>query len=108
MANKSFHLRDYRPADIPRLLYVIKTAFAEQRGLVDPPSSAESKTIEIVEAELRTANALVVESGGEIIACVFYQPNGDDIYIVRLSVFQAYRRRGIGKLLMREAEKRAV
>ena len=101
-------IRDYVYTDIPRILYIIKTAFAEQRGIVTPPSSAESKTIEIVKHELRTANALVFESDGEIIACVFYQPKGESIYVDRLAVLPEFRRRGVGRSLMEEVEKRAV
>jgi ribosomal protein S18 acetylase RimI-like enzyme len=108
MPGNSFQLRDYRPPDIPQILDVIKTAFKEQRGQVNPPSSAESKTIEVIKAELQTANALVIESANKIIACVFYQPKGDSVYIDRLAVLPAFRRKGIGKVLMKEAEKRAI
>jgi predicted N-acetyltransferase YhbS len=93
----SFHLRNYQKEDIPQILRIIKTAFSEQRGKVNPPSSAERKTIEIVEKELRKAKALVVETDNEIIACVFYQPKGDAIYIYRLAVLPEFRKRGIGK-----------
>ncbi|MEZ5427538.1 MAG: GNAT family N-acetyltransferase [Pyrinomonadaceae bacterium] len=108
MPENSFYLRDHHPEDVPQILSVIKTAFAEQRGLIDPPSSAERKTVEIVEAELRSAKALVVESGGEIVACVFYQPKGDSVYIDRLAVMPRFRRGGIGKTLMEEVERRAT
>ena len=108
MPEISFRSRNYLPADIPQILDVIKTAFAEQRGKVEPPSSAESKTVEVVEAELRTAESLVIEHNSKIIACVFYQPKGDSVYIDRLAVLPAFRRHGIGKFLMESVEKRAV
>jgi protein-S-isoprenylcysteine O-methyltransferase Ste14 len=41
-------LRDYKETDIPIMLSVIKEAFAEYTGRLDPPSSAERKTIGIV------------------------------------------------------------
>jgi N-acetylglutamate synthase-like GNAT family acetyltransferase len=104
----SFQLRDYRKEDISRILYVIKTAFAEQRGKVEPPSSAERKTVEIIEAELQTANALVIESKNEVIACVFYQPKGDSIYVDRLAVLPEFRKQGIGEMLMFKVEKLAI
>ena len=86
----------------------IKTAFAEQRGKVNPPSSAEKKTIRIVETELQKANALVVETENEIIACVFYQPKGDSIYVDRLAVLPEFRKQGIGEMLMCEVEKLVI
>jgi len=101
-------LREYRVEDIPVILTIIKSAFAEQRGLVDPPSSAEHKTIDNVNEELKSSNALVVDAGGKLVACVFYQPKGDSIYFDRLSVLKDYRRRGIAKTLIDEVEKRAA
>lgn len=108
MTKISFQLREHRKEDIPRILYVIKTAFAEQRGKVNPPSSAERKTIGIVEQELQKAKALVVEIKNEIIACVFYQPKGNSIYVDRLAVLPEFRKQGIGKMLMCEVEKLAT
>ncbi len=107
MPDAKLTLRDYRDDDISLILSLIKTAFSEQIGLVDPPSSAESKTIEIVRNELETANALVVEIDGAIAGCVFYQPKDESIYFDRLAVLPEFRRRGIGKLLIDEVEQRA-
>lgn len=108
MPDAQFYIRDHTKSDIPEILRIIKTAFAEQKGLVSPPSSAESKTIEIVNHELKTANALVGEYEGKIVACVFYQPISDEIYIDRLAVLPEFRRRGFGKLLMEEIESRTA
>ena len=101
-------IRDYDPKDIERILTVIKRSFAEQKGLVDPPSSAERKTIEIVEDELKRANALVFESEGSVVGCVFYQSKNDSIYFDRLAVLPEFRRNGIGTSLINEVERRAV
>jgi len=100
-------LRDYRDTDIPAILLVIKEAFAEFKGQLDPPSSAERKTIAIVRAELQSANALVVEADGKIVGCVFFRPQGIGIYIDRLSVLPAYRNRGIASAMLKEIECRA-
>lgn len=100
-------LRDYREADIPIILSVIKEAFAEYTGQLDPPSSAEGKTVEMVEAELEGANALVAEADGKIVGCVFYRPQGEGLYIDRLSVLPAYRKRGIASSMLNEIEFRA-
>ena len=94
-------------ADIPIILSVIKEAFAEYKGQLDPPSSAERKTIEIVQAELESANALVVEVDGKIVGCVFFQPQSEGIYIDRLSVLPEYRNRGIASAMLKEIEYRA-
>ncbi len=108
MPAENIHLREYREEDISTILSLIKTAFSEQKGLVDPPSSAESKTIEVVRNELMTANALVVEIEGVLAACVFFQPKDESIYFDRLAVLPDYRRRGLARLLITEVERRAV
>jgi ribosomal protein S18 acetylase RimI-like enzyme len=108
MSKASFRLRDYGIEDIPKILRIIKTAFAEQQGKVDPPSSAESKTIEIVEDELKTANALVIEVDLNVIACVFYHVKTNEIYIDRLAVLPEFRKQGLGNILMEEIERRSI
>jgi ribosomal protein S18 acetylase RimI-like enzyme len=89
------------------MLSVIKEAFAEYKGKLDPPSSAERKTIEIVEAELEVANALMVEVDEKIVGCVFFRPQGEGIYIDRLAVLPEYRNRGIASAMLKEIECRA-
>ena len=100
-------LRDYQEADIPVILSVIKEAFAEYKGRLDPPSSAERKTIEIVKAELESANAVVVEVEGSIVGCVFYRPQGDSIYVDRLSVLPRFRNRGLAWAMLEKIEHQA-
>ena len=99
-------IREYRESDIPQILQVIKTAFREQRGVVHPPSSAESKTLEILKNELERADALVVEAKGKIIASVCFRPLDGEIYVDRLAVLPEYRNRGIASDLMQEIESR--
>ena len=106
MMNK-YQLRDYREADIPAILSVIKTAFAEYRGVLDPPSSAEAKTLAIVRTELAEADALVMVFGEEIIGCIFYRRRGESCYIDRLSVLPAHRNQGLARAMLAEVEHRA-
>lgn len=102
-----YELRDYVGDDIPTILDVIKSAFAEYQGKLDPPSSAERKTIELVKEELQTANAIVVEVEERIVGCVFYQNTDEGVYLDRLSVLPDFRKQGIATSLMAEVERRA-
>ncbi len=104
---RSVMIRNYRPDDVPKMLSVIKAAFAEQKGIVNPPSSAERKTLEILSFELEAGEALVFEIDTRIIGCVCYREKDESIYFDRLAVLPAFRRRGIGKRLIREIENRA-
>jgi predicted N-acetyltransferase YhbS len=101
----NFTLRRYCDADAPAILVVIKGAFAEHAGKLSPPSSAEHKTVEIVRAELAVADALVAESEGRIVGCVFFRPQGSALYIDRLAVFPQHRGRGIATALVAEVER---
>jgi predicted N-acetyltransferase YhbS len=97
----------YREAvdtDIPQILGVIKAAFAEYEGRLDPPSSAERKTVEIVRAELREATAVVAQHEQTIIGTVFYRSHGDAVYLDRLAVLSEWRGQGMGRRLMKIVE----
>ena len=102
-----FIWRDYQDADMPDLLTVIQQAFAQYQGQLQPPSSAEHKTVDIIRAELQTANALVVETAGQIVACVFYRRQDGAFYLDRLAVLPAYRQRGLALALLQAIETRA-
>lgn len=108
MGNEHIILRDYRESDIPVMLSVIKEAFVQYHGRIDPPSSAEHKTNEIMTAELARADALVVEADGQVVGCVLFRPRDGGIYFERLSVLPAYRNRGLGHLMLDEIERRAL
>jgi predicted N-acetyltransferase YhbS len=107
MRQVDFTIRNYREADIPAILAVIKEAFREYQGKLIPPSSAERKTIEIVRAELAEATALVAEVDGQIGGCVFYRPQAGAIYLDRLAVLPQYRRRGMATALLARVEAKA-
>ena len=100
----SMRLRPYTVEDLPAMLSVIRTAFAEYTGKLDPPSSAEHKTIEIVRTELEGADALVAEVEGNLVGCVFFRPQHEGVYIDRLSVLPEFRKRGIASALLNEVE----
>jgi ribosomal protein S18 acetylase RimI-like enzyme len=106
--NDKIKLRDYRASDIPQMLIVIKQAFAEYHGQLDPPSSAERKTIDILTAELNRSDALVIETDDKIVGCVLFRPRDEGIYFERLSILPAYRNRGLGHLMLNEIEARAL
>ena len=102
-------IRPYIPTDLGSLLALIKAAFKEHEGVVDPPPSAKSKTLALLQEELRDFEALVMEDEGRLIGCVFYKPREAGLYLGRLSVLPEMRGRGLASLLVErvEAEARA-
>jgi predicted N-acetyltransferase YhbS len=100
--------REGNEGDIPQILGVIKAAFAEYVGRLDPPSSAERKTAAVVREELRGATAVVAEHQQTIIGSVFYRPQDDSVYLDRLAVLPAWRGQGVGRRLMAIVEEKTA
>lgn len=90
--------------DVLQILGVIKAAFAEYEGRLEPPSSAERKTVAIVREELQRATAVVAQHGQTIIGSVFYRLQGDAVYLDRLAVLPAWRGQGVGRRLVEIVE----
>jgi GNAT superfamily N-acetyltransferase len=100
-------IREAGRADAALLVALIRDAFAEYLGRLDPPSSAHGKTAAVVQAELADGGALLAELDGVAVGCVFFHPRADHVYLDRLAVLPPYRRRGIARLLIAGVEERA-
>ncbi|HYM11440.1 MAG TPA: N-acetyltransferase [Bryobacterales bacterium] len=100
--------RDYRPADFERLCEIDRCCFEPRVAY----SAGEMRAI------LRHRRAVVIvaeNSRGEVVAFVAAQRRaagrardgtGDAAWIVTLDVLPRYRRRGVGRELMRRSEER--
>jgi predicted N-acetyltransferase YhbS len=100
----TFCVRPYSDADAVNMLAVIQKAFAEHRGKLNPPSSAERKTIEIMRQELMQADAFVAEAEGRVVGCVLYRPRDGSMYLYRLAVLPEMQRSGIASALIAKVE----
>jgi predicted N-acetyltransferase YhbS len=74
---------------------------------IDPPSSALKETAADVAKRLAGETAFVIEAGGSLIGSVFCAPQGDALYIGRLAVAAAWRRRGVAGALIEAAKAEA-
>ena len=94
---------------------LLKNAFAEQNGVVDPPSSVTRLTVDDVIADFKTGSLLVAESEDELVGCAFTQERradfsspgaGEDtyLYFYHMAVSPDWRRRGIAGELLGVAE----
>src|SRR6476469_10635950 len=99
-------IREATDADVPALVTVLRTAFAEQATLA-PPSGALSETEESVRGLMRTARVALAIVDGTIAGCQFFEPKGDHLYLFRLAVLPTYRQHGIGRALIAYAEEQA-
>ncbi|HEX6289762.1 MAG TPA: GNAT family N-acetyltransferase [Herpetosiphonaceae bacterium] len=100
-------IREATEADIPQIVEVIRAAFAEYDGRLDPPSSAQARTVEATRRELARGSAIVALLDGAIVGCVFYFAYADHMYFSRLAVLSAYRGRGFARRLIVAVEDRS-
>jgi cob(I)alamin adenosyltransferase len=84
---------------------LIRRAFAEHEGVIDPPSSMHRMTGDDV-ARLATEGE-VWGTGEPLAACVILQRRAGGLYAGRLAVDPGHRRRGLARALLRLAEERA-
>jgi ribosomal protein S18 acetylase RimI-like enzyme len=93
--------------DAPLIASLIRAAFAEYRGQLDPPSGAHEETDEAVRRKLQAARAVLARTDGIPVGCVLYEVHPDHVYFFRLAVLPAYRQRGLGRALIGYVEARA-
>lgn len=96
------------PDQAELLAALIREAFAEYAGRLDPPSSAHGKTAERVRAELADGGALIARIGEHAVGCVFWHPYSDHVYLDRLAVLPDMRGRGIGRALIAAVERQTL
>src|SRR4051812_6299935 len=101
-------LRDATLDDASLMTDLIRTAFEDQRGKIDPPSGAHSETPEKVRAKLEQGGGFIASVDGEVAGCVVYYPEGKDyLYLGRLAVLSAFRQNGVGNALVTAVESKA-
>lgn len=90
------------------LLEIMQAAFEEYRGQFDPPSGVHAETLETIQTQLKTASAVIALVRDETAGCAFYEPEGDHLYLGRLSVLPQFRKLGIGRALIDYVEAQAA
>ncbi|MFP2931317.1 GNAT family N-acetyltransferase [Pyxidicoccus sp. 3LG] len=100
-------IREAVDADAALLARLLREAFEEYRGRLEPPSSAHGKTEEVVRRELRDGGALIAESPSGAEGCVFFHVRADHVYLDRLAVLPPFRGRGVARALVDAVEARA-
>jgi GNAT superfamily N-acetyltransferase len=100
-------LREASEADAETLAALLRDAFEEYRGKLDPPSGAHDETADKVREKLEYARAVLALADGSPAGCVFYEAPEEYAYFSRLAVLPAYRRRGLARVLIEYVEGRA-
>ena len=99
-----FRLRALLPDDAAAVAALIRTAFAAQWVVTDPPPSALRITEADVTNYVVAGGGTVAEVGRSLAGCVLWVPRNDGLHLSRLAVAPAWRGKGIAKALVRAAE----
>ena len=100
-------LREATHDDIPTLVALIRTAFEEYRGRLQPPSGAHRETAESIGNYLQQGFAVLALLDDEIVGCVCYHQESEHVYFGRLSVLPSCRQHGVGRALVTYVEQQA-
>jgi len=98
------NVRAAHAPEAARIAQVMRAAFGEYRGVLEPPSGALSLDARAVRDLMELGGILACESEGRIVACVFHRTHPDHVYLGRLGVLPAFRGRGLGARLVAEVE----
>jgi len=91
-------------ADSDEIALLIRTAFAAQSVPTDPPASALRVSGEDVRSHLSKGGGAVVRIDSILAGCALWAPRDGGLYVSRVSVAPAYRRRGVATALLAAAE----
>src|ERR1039458_7007715 len=98
-------LRQMNEADAEAVAALVRATFAAQSVPVDPPASALCVGAADVMAHLRAGGGgAVVEMEGALAGSIIWSGVDGGLYIARLAVASAWRRRGVAGALLAAAE----
>lgn len=91
-------------SDWPALLALLQQAFAFMDGRIDPPSSLQGLGAEDLRAKAGREHLILAREHGQLLGCAYADLRPDRVYVGKVAVAPAARRRGIARQLLAAAE----
>lgn len=108
MTGDPYAPRRMAPGDDPDpILALIRAAFADMDGRIDPPSSMYRLSAADVTAQATKGEIWRIGPPDAPLACVFLSARPDRLYTAKLAVTEAARGQGLARRLIEQAERRA-
>jgi predicted N-acetyltransferase YhbS len=97
-------LRAMEKRDAPAVAAIIRTAFASQFVVTEPPPSALRVSEDDVAAHLCAGGGAVAEAEDGVVGSALWTEQDGGLYLGRLAVAPSWRGRGVAKALVASAE----
>ena len=98
-------IRPAAPAEAEVLLDVMRRAFAEYRGVLQPESSVFVETATVIAEKLAVGGGFLAIENETPVGCIIGELKRDRGYLGRLAVDPVLRRRGLARRLMLAGER---
>ena len=82
------------------LLALIRRAFSNMDGVIDPPSSAHLLTPDLLRDKAQAETIFLAYQGERLVGCVALDDRSDCLYLGKLAVEPAVQGHGIGRRLL--------
>jgi ribosomal protein S18 acetylase RimI-like enzyme len=96
----SIEVRLATPDEAPLVREIMRAAFAEYIGVLNPPSGANLETLEDVQKAIAAGGATLAWDGDQAVGSARFRVELDYLYVGRLGVLPEHRGKGIGVKLM--------
>lgn len=101
-------VRNAKDDELPQVYAIMRTAFEEYRGLLEPPSGALIETLDDVRRNAAEGGAVLAFLDDEPVGSARYVRKNDHVYCRRIAVLPFARRRGIATAMIEHVHRVAA